>query len=219
MPQAALFYQLAASQGHRLAQYRYARYLLREPWSARGPEQRRAVSLLQQAADSGLTEAQAFLGVLFTKEPHLDAPRAVQYLRLAASNGDAQSRYHLGICYEKGFGVQQSLGEAIFAYQQAVALGHQPSRDRLRTLFSMETAALRASDLADTGVKSFSSPSLCSLDSLLAGASHLPHAASTGNLGHLCRRRPLGTSPCGPSQLVPTHLSSLERSLVRLGFG
>ncbi|XP_049642871.1 death ligand signal enhancer isoform X2 [Suncus etruscus] len=185
---AALFYQLAASQGHRLAQYRYARCLLREPWSARGPEQRRAVSLLQQAADSGLTE-------------------------------DAQSRYHLGICYEKGFGVQRSLEEAIFAYQQAVALGHQPSRDRLRTLFAMETAALRASDLADTGVKSFSSPSLCSLDSLLAGASSLPHAASTGNLGHLCRRRPLGTSPCGPSQLLPTHLCSLERSLVRLGFG
>jgi len=84
---AALFYQLAASQGHSLAQYRYARCLLQDPASAGGPKQQRAVSMLKQAADSGLREAQAFLGVLFTKEPHLDEQRAVKYFWLAANNG------------------------------------------------------------------------------------------------------------------------------------
>ncbi|XP_039092134.1 death ligand signal enhancer isoform X1 [Hyaena hyaena] len=215
---AVLSYQLAASQGHRLAQYRYARCLLQGPASTWGPERQRAVSMLKQAAHSGLREAQAFLGVLFTKEPHLDEQRAVKYLWLAANNGDSQSRYHLGICYEKGLGVQRNLGEAVRCYQQSAALGNEPARERLQTLFSMEAVgkALGPSDLAVTGLKSFSSPSLCSLNSLLVGASRLPHASSTGNLGLLCRSGHLGASPGGA---LHPHNYPLERSLVRLGFG
>ncbi|KFO19373.1 Death ligand signal enhancer [Fukomys damarensis] len=215
LSKAIFYYQLAASQGHSLAQYRYARCLLQAPVSLGDPEQQRAVSTLKQAADSGLREAQAFLGVLFTKEPHLDEQRAVKYLWLAASNGDSQSRYHLGICYEKGLGVQRNLGEAMRCYQQAAALGNEPAQERLRTLFSTGAAAPRPSHLAATGLKSFSSPSLCSLNSLLAGTSGLPHASSTGNLGLLCRSRHLGVSLGAPSSAIPT----LERSLVRLGFG
>lgn len=211
---AVLSYQLAASQGHSLAQYRYARCLLREPGSAGDPELQRAVSLLKQAADSGLREAQAFLGVLFTKEPHLDERKAVKYLWLAASNGDSQSMYHLGICYEKGLGVQRSLGEAIRCYQRSIALGNEPARERLRTLFSMEAAAPVPSDLTVTGLKSFSSPSLRSLNTLLAGASGLPHAASTGNLGLLCRSGQPGGGRGAPNRVLPT-----QRSLVSLGFG
>ncbi|XP_014384611.1 PREDICTED: death ligand signal enhancer isoform X2 [Myotis brandtii] len=216
---AVLCYQLAASQGHSLAQYRYARCLLQGPTPSRDPERQRAVFMLKQAADSGLREAQAFLGVLFTKEPYLDEQRAVQYLWLAANNGDSQSRYHLGICYEKGLGVQRSLGEAVRCYQQSAALGNEPARERLRTLLSMEAAGAASGpkDLAVTGLKSFSSPSLCSLNTLLAGASRLPHAWSTGNLGLLCRSGHLRASPKAPNMAVPPH--SLERSLVRLGFG
>ncbi|EPY81409.1 death ligand signal enhancer precursor [Camelus ferus] len=87
LDKAALYYQLAAGQGHSLAQYRYARCLLQDPASSWDPERQRAVSMLKQAADSGLREAQAFLGVLFTKEPYLDEQRAVKYLWLAANNG------------------------------------------------------------------------------------------------------------------------------------
>ncbi|XP_057162942.1 death ligand signal enhancer isoform X2 [Ursus arctos] len=187
---AALSYQLAASQGHSLAQYRYARCLLQGPASAGGPKQQRAVSMLKQAADSGLRE-------------------------------DSQSRYHLGICYEKGLGVQRNLGEAVRCYQQSAALGNEPAQERLRTLFSMEATrkALAPSDLAVRGLKSFSSPSLHSLNTLLAGASGLPHASSTGNLGLLCRSGRLGASPGAPSRALPPHNYPLERSLVRLGFG
>lgn len=63
LPQAVLCYQLAASQGHCLAQYRYARCLLQDPGSSRDPEQQRAVSMLKQAADSGLREVCAMGGV------------------------------------------------------------------------------------------------------------------------------------------------------------
>uniref|UniRef100_A0A2K6FFM8 DAP3-binding cell death enhancer 1 n=1 Tax=Propithecus coquereli TaxID=379532 RepID=A0A2K6FFM8_PROCO len=216
---AVLYYQLAASQGHGLAQYRCARCLLRDPASSWGPEQQRAVSMLRQAADSGLTEAQAFLGVLFTKEPCLDEQRAVKYLWLAASNGDSQSRYHLGICYEKGLGVQRNLREALRCYQQAAALGNEPAQERVRALFSTEAAAPGSSDLAAKGLKSFSSPSLCSLNTLLSGTSRLPHASSTGNLGLLCRSGHLSASPGVPIRALPTHPYPLERSLVRLGFG
>ncbi|XP_077753747.1 death ligand signal enhancer isoform X1 [Canis aureus] len=218
---AVLSYQLAASQGHSLAQYRYARCLLQGPASEWGPEQQRAVSMLKQAADSGLREAQAFLGVLFTKEPHLDEQRAVKYFWLAANNGDSQSRYHLGICYEKGLGVQRNLGEAVRCYQQSAALGNEPARERLQTLFSTEAAAkaLGPSDPAVTGLKSFSSPSLLSLNTLLAGASRLPHASSTGNLGLHWKSGHLGASPGAPSRALPQHNYPLERSLVSLGFG
>uniref|UniRef100_A0A8C3WIV5 DAP3-binding cell death enhancer 1 n=1 Tax=Catagonus wagneri TaxID=51154 RepID=A0A8C3WIV5_9CETA len=217
LSKAALYYQLAAGQGHSLAQYRYARCLLQDSASSWDPERQRAVSMLKRAADSGLREAQAFLGVLFTKEPYLDEQRAVKYLWLAASNGDSQSRYHLGICYEKGLGVQRNLGEAVRCYQQSAALGNTPAQERLRALLSAEAAASRPSDLALKGVKSFSSPSLCSLNTLLAGASCLPHASSTGSLGLLCRSGRLGASPAAPSWAVSPH--PLERSLVRLGFG
>ncbi|KAM5213949.1 death ligand signal enhancer [Hipposideros larvatus] len=219
LSKAAFCYQLAATQGHSLAQYRYARCLLQDPASSLDPERERAVSMLKQAADSGLREAQAFLGVLFTKEPYLDEQRAVKYLWLAANNGDSQSRYHLGICYEKGLGVQRNLGEAIRCYQQSAALENEPARERLRTLFSVEAAALGPSNLAATGPKSFSSPSLCSLNTLLVGASRLPHASSTGNLGLLCRSGHLGAGPGAPNRAIPGHPNSLERSLVRLGFG
>ncbi|XP_058398850.1 death ligand signal enhancer [Diceros bicornis minor] len=219
LDKAALYYQLAASQGHSLAQYRYARCLLQGPASSWDPEGQRAVSMLKHAADSGLREAQAFLGVLFTKEPYLDEQRAVKYLWLAANNGDSQSRYHLGICYETGLGVQRNLGEAVRCYRQSAALGNEPAQERLRTLFSMEAAAPGPSSLAVTGLKSFSSPSLCSLNTLLAGASRLPHASSTGNLGLLCRSGHLGASPGAPSRAIPPHPYPLERSLVRLGFG
>ncbi|XP_038185917.1 death ligand signal enhancer isoform X1 [Arvicola amphibius] len=212
---AVLFYHLAAIQGHSLAQYRYARCLLQSSASLSDPERQRAVSMLKQAADSGLREAQAFLGVLFTKEPHLDEQRAVKYLWLAASNGDSQSRFHLGVCYERGLGVQRNLVEAVKCYQQSAAVGNEPAQERLRTLFNIKAAAPGPSNLAMTGLKSFSSPSLRSLNTLLAGASGLPHASSTGNLGLLCRSGHLGASQGAPSRAK----SSLERSLVRLGFG
>ncbi|XP_016041858.1 death ligand signal enhancer isoform X2 [Erinaceus europaeus] len=211
---AVISYQLAASQGHILSQYRYARCLLQEPASVGDPECQRAVTVLKQAADSGLREAQAFLGVLFTKEPHLDERKAVKYLWLAASNGDSQSMYHLGICYEKGLGVQRSLGEAVRCYQRSAALGNEPARERLQTVFSVEVAALRPSDLAVSGLKSFSSPSLRSLNTLLAGASDLPHAASTGNLGLLCKSVRPGGELGAPNRALP-----MQRSLVSLGFG
>ncbi|XP_059949508.1 death ligand signal enhancer isoform X2 [Mesoplodon densirostris] len=114
---AAFYYQLAASQGHNLAQYRYARCLLQDPASSWDPEQQRAVSMLKHAADSGLREAQAFLGVLFTKEAYLDEQRAVKYLWLAANNGMRKLRHrdteYDARGYTAGFTEQVPLGNLL----------------------------------------------------------------------------------------------------------
>ncbi|XP_012034046.2 death ligand signal enhancer isoform X2 [Ovis aries] len=169
-----------------------------------------AFSYFQKAADRGYSKAQYNVGLCH--EHGRGTPRDPRK--------DSQSRYHLGICYEKGLGVQRSLGEAMRCYQQSAALGNTPAKERLQALFSMEAAAPGPSDLAVRGLKSFSSPSLCSLNrSLLAGASCLPHASSTGNLGLLCRSGHLRASPGASSRAIPPHPYPLERSLVRLGFG
>lgn len=52
----------------------------------------------------------------------------------------------MGICHEKGLGVQRNLGEAVRCYQRSAALGNEPAQERLRTLFSsMEAAGTDAS--------------------------------------------------------------------------
>ncbi|GAB1301661.1 DAP3-binding cell death enhancer 1 [Apodemus speciosus] len=245
LSKAILFYHLAAVQGHSLAQYRYARCLLQSSGSPSDPERERAISLLKQAADSGLTEVSpSFPRGAFYQGATPGEQRAVKYLWLAASSGyvrslvparvrsggleqaacsvislhraplllfvkyeDSQSRFHLGICYEKGLGVQRNLGEAVKCYQRSAAVGNGPAQERLRTLLNVEAAG--PNHLTMTGLKSFSSPSLCSLNTLLAGASGLPHASSTGNLGLLCRSGHLGASHGAPSRAIPP----LERSL------
>ncbi|XP_044517757.1 death ligand signal enhancer [Gracilinanus agilis] len=218
LSKAVFYYQLAAQKGHQMAQYRYARSLLRDE-APREADKQRAVAMLKQAADAGLKEAQAYLGVLFTKEQFQDERKAVKYLWLAASSGDSQSKYHMGICYEKGFGVQKNLGEAMRYYQQSAALGNEPAQRRLRVLFSTELEALGHDNPALKGLRSFSSPSVCTLDTALNGAAHLPHAWSTGNLGLLDRNDRLGPSTSTFGATEPSSPHPFEMHLVKLGFG
>ncbi|XP_074068825.1 death ligand signal enhancer [Macrotis lagotis] len=219
LSKAVFYYQLAAQKGHQMAQYRYARSLLNDQAPGREADKQRAVAMLTQVADNGLKEAQAYLGVLFTKEPFQDDQKAVKYLWLAASNGDSQSKYHLGICYEKGLGVQKNLAEATRYYQQSAALGNEPAQKRLKMLISAELEALGHNNSTLKGLRSFSSPSVCTLDATLNGATHLAHAWSTGNLGLLGRNDHLGPSPVASGVTEPPSPHPFEMHLVKLGFG
>ncbi|NXU76479.1 DELE protein, partial [Oreotrochilus melanogaster] len=132
LEKAGFYYQQAASSSHPMAQYRYARYLLRRrPGGERGRRQE-AVGLLEQAAKAGITEAQAYLGVFYMRGLQPEEKRGLKYLLLAAQNGDAQSRYHVGVCYEKGLGVQQNLAEAMRHYRESAAAGNRSAWERLR---------------------------------------------------------------------------------------
>ncbi|KFP88218.1 Death ligand signal enhancer, partial [Apaloderma vittatum] len=129
---ASFYYCRAASSCHAMAQYRYARCLLHHRPANEWDRHQKAVTLLERAAVAGITEAQAYLGVFYMRGLQPKEQRGLKYLLLAAKNGDAQSRYHVGICYEKGLGVQQNLAEAMRHYWQSAAAGNRNAQERLR---------------------------------------------------------------------------------------
>ncbi|NXX13794.1 DELE protein, partial [Podargus strigoides] len=132
LEKAAFYYYQAASSCHPMAQYRYARYLLHHRPENEWGRHPQAVTFLEEAATAGITEAQAYLGVFYMRGLQPKEKRGLKYLLLAAKNGDAQSRYHVGVCYEKGLGVQQNLAEAMSHYRQSAAAGNRNARERLR---------------------------------------------------------------------------------------
>ncbi|NXA87130.1 DELE protein, partial [Melanocharis versteri] len=132
LEKAGFYYCQAASSQHPMAQYRYARYLLQHGPGSPWDRHHKAVTLLEQAAAAGITEAQAYLGVFYMRGLQPQEERGLKYLLQAANSGDAQSRYHVGVCYEQGLAVQQNLAEALRHYRQSAAAGNRQARERLR---------------------------------------------------------------------------------------
>ena len=48
---------------------------------------------------------------------------AFEYYLKAASQGDAEAQYNLGVCYRKGYGVEKNLTEAVKWYRKAADQG------------------------------------------------------------------------------------------------
>ncbi|XP_062380849.1 death ligand signal enhancer [Sardina pilchardus] len=189
------FYRRAAAAGHRQAQYRCAKLLLSSRRQQRAEDLDTAITLLQSAAAAGLTEAQLYLGVLFSQDPTRDEGKAVQFLRMAAQSGDSAGLLYLGQCYENGVGVNQCLSTAVNLYRQSTAAGNQRARGLLTALCSREE---------DRVLRSIrSAPSFSALDGMTLGSvlsevfqetgpgqrqvsdwpvQPLPHSWSTGNL-------------------------------------
>ncbi|KAI5628888.1 death ligand signal enhancer [Silurus asotus] len=129
------YYRRAALSGHTQAQYRCAKLLL----SSRGQQSATkthtdtatAISLLQSAADAGLTEAQLHLGVLFSHDPDVHGGTSVRYFRMAAESGNSTGLLFLGQCYERGFGVPRCYVTAVCYYKKAAARGNQQAKNKL----------------------------------------------------------------------------------------
>lgn len=132
------FYRRAAAAGHRQAQYRCAKLLLSSRGQQSAEDLNTAITLLERAAGSGLTEAQLYLGVLFSQEATKDEGRAVQYLRMAAQSGDSVGLMYLGRCYENGIGVHPCLSTAANLYWQAAAAGNKQARGLLNAIYDRE---------------------------------------------------------------------------------
>nr|XP_033783627.1 death ligand signal enhancer [Geotrypetes seraphini] len=165
MEKAVQYYKLAASHGHSMALHHYARYLLHHKANANAEDTEQALTMLRQAAEAGLKEAQAYLGVLYTKALHFDPQKAVKYLWLAAENGDSQSRYHLAICYESGFGVQKSHQEAVKHYERAAAAGNKPAQQMLKAICQKQLQEIIFSRSSHLSLRATSSsPCLSGLD-------------------------------------------------------
>ncbi|KAG8579430.1 hypothetical protein GDO81_010884 [Engystomops pustulosus] len=212
MRKAAEFYHLASRGGHQQAKYRYARYLL----GAKPDNTETAVQMLEEAAEAGVKEAQAYLGVFYSKESHSDPQKAATYFRLAAENGDVQSLYNLGVCYERGFGVPASRQEAVKHYERAAKSGHEASQQKLVELRPSVTEGLR-SPLTSLRTTT-SSPCLPVLErmnirlepnfSTNTSNLGLPHSLSTGNLAP--------PSESGSYLLAPIHMTGLAPPMTSL---
>ncbi|XP_018409930.1 PREDICTED: death ligand signal enhancer [Nanorana parkeri] len=215
MTKAAEYYRLAASGGHLLAKYYYARHLLQ----SNTEERQSAVQLLLDAAQAGVKEAQAYLGVFYSKESHFDPQKAARYFWMAAENGDVQSRYHLGVCYERGFGVPESRMEALRHYERAAKSGHEPAQEKL--LEMQQTQEEDLSSPVNSLRAAASSPCLPVLErtnfwtkatyaARSTNSLSLPHSMSTGDL--------LVMSPAnsGSYLLPPIHMTAMTPPMASL---
>lgn len=191
------YYWQAAVCGHAQAQYRYAKLLLTSRRRQSGEEWDTAVSLLEQAATSGLTEAQLYLGSVFSQGPVRDGRKCVHYLKMAAETGDGTALLFLGQCYESGFGVQPNLSIATGFYEKAARAGSKRAKSFLTQ---------RGGGNGDAALRSIrSTPSFSGVSAITGhppSSSHrpvtlplLPHAWSTGSL----------CSPLDPAS-TPLHL-------------
>ncbi|XP_049685532.1 death ligand signal enhancer isoform X2 [Accipiter gentilis] len=215
---AAFYYYHAASSCHPMAQYRYARYLLHHRPENGWDRHEKAVTFLEQAAMAGVTEAQAYLGVLYVRGLQPKEKRGLKYLLLAAKNGDAQSRYHVGVCYEKGLGVQQNLAEAMRHYRQSAAAGNRNAQERLRVL-EEEVEDVRTRHPFSSGIRaSSSSPCFWAIEHVPAGlhatqarqsALTLPHSWSADGL-HMMMLGSAGWSHALGSRAATLELQCLE---------
>ncbi|XP_068553780.1 death ligand signal enhancer isoform X2 [Anas acuta] len=120
--------------------------------------------------------------------------KAVSFLEQAAVAGlteDAQSRYHVGVCYEKGLGVQQSLAEAMRHYRQSAAAGNRSAQERLQVI-QEEMKDVQRKHPFPCGIRaSASSPCFWAMEHMPAGlpssqprqsALALPHSWSADRL-------------------------------------
>ncbi|KAJ8246888.1 hypothetical protein GJAV_G00256480 [Gymnothorax javanicus] len=189
---AAQFYRQAATGGHGQAMYRYAKYLLHSRGQQSTEDTRIAIELLEDAAASGVREAQAYLGVLLIQGSERDEQKAVRYLKMAADNGDSLSQLYLGQCYEWGFGVQQCFRSAVEQYQRAANAGNQQAISILSTLYpagkgvpeDTTLRSIRSAPCFSVGGAALQlrlRPSLSGLEPY-SPSCPLPHSWSTGSL-------------------------------------
>lgn len=86
-----------------------------------------------QEATEFVVESREFLST--TAEGHYEYEKdyvsAVRNFRAAADLGDLEAQYRLGLCYERGHGVEKNQQEAVRFYTMAAQQGHADAQDQL----------------------------------------------------------------------------------------
>ncbi len=138
---AVRWYKQAAKQGHEKAQYNLGLCYLEGTGVQEHPHNlARAAFWLSEAARQGHSEAQFYLAMIYRvhgeqmKAVENPAEEAVSLLSQLAEENHAQAIYHLGICHENGYGIQENLDSALECYRRAASLGHEEAEERVRLL-------------------------------------------------------------------------------------
>jgi TPR repeat protein len=118
MSEAVKWYKLAAEQGNCTAQYNLALSLESGVGVKNNVSQ--ALKLYKLAAEQGHPTAQFKLGAYyFTESEHLELleEEAFYWLGKSSAQGNAQAHGQLGLCYERGIGIEANIDQAIYYYQ------------------------------------------------------------------------------------------------------
>lgn len=140
---AAELFRRAAEAGNARGQY----LLGSEYQEGDGVEQNdiEAFNWTRKSAEQGFFPAMTGLGEYYFYGVGTDQnfEKAVEWLQKASYEGDDEdAQYLLGLCYELGYGVEQSLASALHLYHRSSEQGHkiaQENKERLQT--SMEKMA------------------------------------------------------------------------------
>jgi TPR repeat protein len=118
LTEAVRWYRLAADQGNYTAQYNLA--LALECGTGIKHNYTEALKYYKSAAEQGHAAAQYKLGTYyFTESEHLELleEEAFYWLEKSMNQGNIPSHCQLGLCYERGIGIDQSMEKAIIYYR------------------------------------------------------------------------------------------------------
>ena len=107
---------------------------------------------------------------------------AVECFRIAAQMRNAQAMYYLGLCYEKGLGVEQDAAEAEKWIRKAAEQG---DADALQALQKIEppSSTSEAAQLVDKGVEHHENKEYEQAAECFRQAAEMGHAGAQSNLG------------------------------------
>lgn len=109
------------------------KFLLADFYARSNDEQqrKRSLQLLKESAELGFVEAIASMGKIYQEGELVKKDYKVALDYLARASGSGLANYHLGIAYEKGWGVARSSDRAFLAYRRSSELGYTAARERM----------------------------------------------------------------------------------------
>ena len=123
IPEAMRWYQLAAEQGHRSAQYNLGLLYRKDNQYAN------AIYWYKKAVDQGHLRATFNLGWIYDDQGQFQ--EAIRYYEMAANQGHEKAQYNLGLIYDN----QKQYPDAIRYYEMAVAQGHTSATYNLGLIY------------------------------------------------------------------------------------
>ena len=125
------FMKLAAESGDALAQNRLG--LCYHCGDGVRKDDSEAAKWYWKAAEQGLVVAQCNLGLLFYENKRYS--EAAPLLRKAAEQNNNNAQYWIGVCYERGYGVNKNINEAMKWFQKSAEQGNLGAQYKLGALY------------------------------------------------------------------------------------
>lgn len=170
-----------------------------------GPPDRDAgLQLLQRAADQGHLPAFTLMGRVYLSPGEGRSPEtAARVLRIAATRGDAEAKYYMGILYKDGVGVSKEQQQAFAWMQGASEGGYGPAMLELSRFFADGIGTIPDTEkarhwLSEAANASVPEAQFAQANELLYGAQPnpakaVPLLASAAQRGFVPAQRVLGT--------------------------